>query len=105
MQSETDQLRWRLAPTHIGRQSGDHVDQIRQIVSSGETHLWIVDYKTARHGTSGIDAFLQSEKEKYLQQLEAYAGIMRKVHGENLPLRLALYYPLLARLVWWGPQD
>ena len=72
--------------------------------SYGETHLWIVDYKTARHGTSGIDAFLQSEKEKYLQQLEAYAGIMRKVHGENLPLRLALYYPLLARLVWWGPD-
>jgi ATP-dependent helicase/nuclease subunit A len=72
--------------------------------SSDETHLWIVDYKTARHGTSGIDAFLQSEKEKYLQQLEAYAGVMRKVHGENLPLRLALYYPLLTRLVWWDPR-
>lgn len=70
--------------------------------SVAETHLWIVDYKTAQHGTPGIDAFLQSEKEKYLQQLEAYAGIMRKVHGDNLPLRLALYYPLLARLVWWG---
>jgi ATP-dependent helicase/nuclease subunit A len=73
--------------------------------SSAETHLWIVDYKTARHGTSGIDAFLQSEKEKYLQQLEAYAGVMRKVHGGNLPLRLALYYPLLARLVWWDPGE
>jgi ATP-dependent helicase/nuclease subunit A len=71
--------------------------------SSDESHLWIVDYKTARHGTAGVDAFLQSEKEKYLQQLEAYAGIMRKVHGENLPLRLALYYPLLTRLVWWDP--
>jgi ATP-dependent helicase/nuclease subunit A len=66
-----------------------------------ETHLWIVDYKTARHGASGIDTFLQSEKEKYLGQLEAYAGVMRKVHGEDIPLRLALYYPLLTRLVWW----
>jgi ATP-dependent exoDNAse (exonuclease V) beta subunit len=69
--------------------------------STEETHLWIVDYKTARHGASGLDAFLESEKEKYLQQLEAYAAVMRKVHGENQPLRLALYYPLLTRLVWW----
>jgi ATP-dependent helicase/nuclease subunit A len=65
------------------------------------THLWIVDYKTARHGASGLDAFLESEKAKYLHQLEAYAGVMRKVHGETVPLRLALYYPLLTRLVWW----
>ena len=69
--------------------------------SAEETHLWIVDYKTARRGASGIDAFLQQEKEKYLGQLEAYATVMRKVHGEDTPLRLALYYPLLPRLVWW----
>jgi ATP-dependent helicase/nuclease subunit A len=69
--------------------------------STEETHLWIVDYKTARHGASGLDAFLESEKERYLHQLEAYAGVMRKVHGEDQPLRLALYYPLLTRLVWW----
>ena len=69
--------------------------------SPEQTHLWIVDYKTARHGASGLDAFLETEKAKYLQQLEAYAGVMRKVHGENLPLRLALYYPLLTKLVWW----
>ena len=69
--------------------------------STEETHLWIVDYKTARHGASGLDAFLEAEKEKYLHQLEAYAGVMRKVHGDNQPLRLALYYPLLTRLVWW----
>jgi ATP-dependent helicase/nuclease subunit A len=69
--------------------------------SREETHLWIVDYKTARHGESGLDAFLQTEKEKYLGQLEAYAAVMRKVHGEDTALRLALYYPLLTRLVWW----
>ncbi len=69
--------------------------------STVETHLWIVDYKTARHGESGLDAFLETEKQKYLGQLEAYAAVMRKIHGEDTPLRLALYYPLLTRLVWW----
>lgn len=66
-----------------------------------ETHLWIVDYKTASHGASGLDAFLEGEKAKYRPQLEAYAAVMRHVQGENLPIRLALYYPLLSRLVWW----
>jgi ATP-dependent helicase/nuclease subunit A len=66
-----------------------------------ETHLWIVDYKTASHGTAGLDTFLEGEKAKYQQQLEAYAAVMRKVQGENLPICLALYYPLLSRLVWW----
>jgi ATP-dependent helicase/nuclease subunit A len=69
--------------------------------SSEETHLWIVDYKTASHGASGLDTFLEGEKAKYQQQLEAYAAVMRKVQGENLPICLALYYPLLSRLVWW----
>jgi ATP-dependent helicase/nuclease subunit A len=69
--------------------------------STEETHLWIVDYKTANHGTSGLDTFLEGEKAKYRQQLEAYAAVMRKVQGENLPICLALYYPLLSRLVWW----
>jgi ATP-dependent helicase/nuclease subunit A len=69
--------------------------------SAEETHLWIVDYKTARHGAFGIDAFLAGEKEKYARQVESYAEMMRKVQGNNLPLRMALYFPLLTRLVWW----
>jgi ATP-dependent exoDNAse (exonuclease V) beta subunit len=69
--------------------------------STEETHLWIVDYKTATHGTSGLDTFLEGEKAKYQQQLESYAVVMRKVQGEDLPICLALYYPLLSRLVWW----
>ena len=69
--------------------------------SAEETHLWIVDYKTARHGASGIDTFLAQEKEKYARQLESYADVMRKVQGNDLPLRMALYFPLLTKLVWW----
>jgi hypothetical protein len=66
-----------------------------------ETYLWIVDYKTARHGTSGIEAFLAEEKEKYARQLGSYGEVLRKLPGNDLPLRLALYFPLLTRLVWW----
>ena len=69
--------------------------------AEGETHLWIVDYKTARHGRGGVEDFLAGEKAKYERQLEAYAEIVRKVTGNDLPLRLALYFPLLTRLVWW----
>jgi ATP-dependent helicase/nuclease subunit A len=66
-----------------------------------DTHLWIVDYKTARHGTAGLDEFLAQEKLKYARQLESYAEVVRKVHGQDLLVRLALYYPLLSKLVWW----
>jgi ATP-dependent exoDNAse (exonuclease V) beta subunit len=69
--------------------------------SDGNSHIWIVDYKTGRAGGKAIDKFLQQEKEKYRPQLDAYGEVMRKVHGDDIPLRLALYYPMLKRLVWW----
>jgi ATP-dependent helicase/nuclease subunit A len=69
--------------------------------STEDTHLWIVDYKTARHGAAGLDEFLVQEKKKYVRQLESYAEVVRKVHGQELPVRLALYYPLLTKLLWW----
>jgi ATP-dependent helicase/nuclease subunit A len=69
--------------------------------SAGETHLWIIDYKTSRHGASGMDDFLAKEKAKYAQQLESYGEVLRKLPGNDLPVRLALYFPLVTRLVWW----
>jgi ATP-dependent helicase/nuclease subunit A len=69
--------------------------------AAGETHLWIVDYKTARHGRGGVEEFLAAERAKYEGQLQAYAEVLRKVMGNELPLRLALYFPVLTRLVWW----
>jgi ATP-dependent exoDNAse (exonuclease V) beta subunit len=69
--------------------------------STDETYLWIVDYKTARHGAAGLDGFLAEEKRKYSRQLESYADMARKIWGQSMPVRLALYYPLLSKLVWW----
>jgi ATP-dependent helicase/nuclease subunit A len=65
----------------------------------GTEYLWIVDYKTTTHGSVGIEEFLAREKEKYGPQLEAYARMM----GAGDRTRVALYYPMLPRLVWWKP--
>lgn len=77
--------------------------------SAGETHVWIVDYKTAQHSAAGLEEFLAAERTKYEPQLARYGQMMRLAHGmadglahgPALPLRLALYYPLLPKLIWW----
>ena len=67
-------------------------------LAPGEDHLWIVDYKTSTHAQTGLDAWLEQQRELYREQLETYA---RASTGQTQPLRLALYFPLLSRLVWW----
>jgi ATP-dependent helicase/nuclease subunit A len=75
--------------------------------SPGDTHLWIVDYKTASHSVAQLDGFLNHQRAAYTPQLEAYARILapaRSVPLENV--RLALYFPALPRqprLIWWQP--
>jgi ATP-dependent helicase/nuclease subunit A len=104
-QSETSWSSW------VESDGGERVQTLRgdRIFRAGATpgsledsHLWIVDYKTARHGASGLTEFLEEEKKVYLPQLEGYAAIVRKVRGETGPICLALYYPLLQKLLWWS---
>ena len=77
--------------------------------SPGDTHLWIVDYKTASHSVAQLDGFLNDQRAAYTPQLEAYARILapsRSVPLENV--RLALYFPALPRgprLIWWRPAE
>ncbi len=66
--------------------------------SEGSSHRWIVDFKTSTHGAGDLDAFLDRERESYAPQLEHYAA---QLAPGGLPIRLALYYPALAKLVWW----
>ncbi len=70
--------------------------------ATGETHLWIVDFKTSAPGGGSVEAFRAQEREKYGPQLETYAGHLA-VRG--LPIRLALYYPMLGELIWWRHED
>jgi ATP-dependent exoDNAse (exonuclease V) beta subunit len=57
---------------------------------------WVIDYKTSRHEGGALDAFLASELERYRPQLETYAELARGLGPE--PVRVALYFPLLAQL-------
>ena len=69
-------------------------------LSTGTTHRWIIDYKTADHAAGNIDAFLATERAKYAPQLETYA---RELTSQiQQPIQLALYYPMLPRLICWS---
>jgi len=54
---------------------------------------WIVDYKTSTHEGSGLESFLDNERERYRSQLELYRRIFSAM--EQRPVRAALYFPLL----------
>jgi ATP-dependent helicase/nuclease subunit A len=72
-------------------------------LDAGNDFLWIIDYKTATHGREGLDEFLAEERMKYEAQMSAYARMMSD-RVEDGRLRVGLYYPMLARLVWWAPS-
>ncbi len=57
---------------------------------------WIIDYKTGTHKGEGknLESFLDSEVQRYRQQLDRYESVLKK-YGEKLPIKKALYFPLL----------
>jgi ATP-dependent exoDNAse (exonuclease V) beta subunit len=71
------------------------VDRVFRTV---EDVRWIVDYKTSRHEGADREAFLDSERERYRGQLEAYARALAS--GET---RLGLYFPVLSAWREWRP--
>ena len=75
----------------------EHVRLDRTFVAEGQR--WIVDFKTSRHEGGDLEAFIASEIERYGPQLERYARALAKI--DSRPLRLALYFPLLAELRSW----
>jgi ATP-dependent helicase/nuclease subunit A len=60
---------------------------------------WIVDFKLSRHEGTGLEAFLDRERERYREQLENYAATMSAL--DRRPIRMALYFPLLAGWREW----
>jgi ATP-dependent exoDNAse (exonuclease V) beta subunit len=69
----------------------------------GNDFLWIVDYKTSDHSAAGLDDFLSAQRAAYGPQLETYARILAPIRTKSPEqVRLALYFPTIPRLVWWG---
>ena len=60
---------------------------------------WIVDFKLSRHEGAGREVFLDRERERYRAQLDEYAALVRAL--DDRPIRLGLYFPLLAGWREW----
>jgi hypothetical protein len=75
-------------------------------LAPGKDFLWIVDYKTASHGTFGLEEFLATQRAAYGAQLATYAATLAPARSRSLEfVRLALYFPALRRLIWWKATD
>ena len=68
---------------------------------AGESHLWIIDFKTTLQGSRSDEEFEGAEIAKYKAQLGTYAALRRTLPGGDLPIRLGLFYPLVPRLLHW----
>lgn len=107
---EDSRGRWILADRHREARneyalSGFHRERLVNIIIDrtfvdAEGTRWIIDYKTSRHEGGDREAFLDQEQARYRGQLERYAAILAEL--EDRPIRLGLYFPLLAGWREWG---
>ncbi len=69
--------------------------------AASDSTWWIIDYKTAHE--EGIDpaAALPELRRIFAPQIEAYAKVLRNLHGADATVRGGLYYPRMGRLDWW----
>ncbi|MGH9562830.1 MAG: PD-(D/E)XK nuclease family protein, partial [Terracidiphilus sp.] len=74
--------------------------------SGSEDTWWIIDYKTAECRNSGKDgpeltAELSELRRIFAPQIEAYAKVLRNLHGPQAPICGGLYYPRMLLFDWW----
>jgi hypothetical protein len=69
--------------------------------SEGQAAWWIVDYKSAHADNLDPAAALPELRRIFAPQLEAYAQILRDLHGQEAVIRAGLYYPRMLLLDWW----
>jgi ATP-dependent exoDNAse (exonuclease V) beta subunit len=74
-------------------------------LSQGENAWWIIDYKTA-HADNLDPAVARPElRALFAPQLQAYAAVLRNLHGAHAQLRAALYYPRMSWFDWWRVEQ
>jgi ATP-dependent exoDNAse (exonuclease V) beta subunit len=115
--------RWLLAPhaqghTETSRQQWDENGALRTIRidrwflagtepgSAGDDTLWIIDYKTGvvpgqLPGNTTAEEWLAQQREQHRDQLATYARFLSDAAGVR-PIRCALYFPELLRLIHWA---
>jgi ATP-dependent exoDNAse (exonuclease V) beta subunit len=69
--------------------------------AKGDDCWWIIDYKTTHAGNMDPEQALPRLRELYAPQLEAYAGLLRNLHGGDAAVCAGLYYPRIPHLDWW----
>ena len=74
--------------------------------TDSENTWWIIDYKTAQLGNSEKDgpelkAELSELRRIFAPQIEAYAKVLRNLHGVEIAICGGLYYPRMLLLDWW----
>lgn len=69
-------------------------------LKEGDEAWWIIDYKTAHAEAQGLFS-VSTLRDLFAPQLEAYAKILRGMHGTRYPIRAGLYYPRMPALDWW----
>ena len=75
-------------------------------LDAGNDCLWIIDYNTATHGRDGHGGVPggRSERTKYGAQMDRLCANDAATARRRGRLRVGLYYPMPARLVWWEPE-
>ena len=99
LSGQHDQASCELALTGIRDGAIDHMVIDRTFVDDHGIR-WIIDYKTGAHTGGRIEEFLDREQDRYRQQLERYANIIRKM--EERPIHLGLYFPRLGGWREWS---
>jgi ATP-dependent helicase/nuclease subunit A len=63
---------------------------------------WIIDFKTGLHEGAGLERFLDEEVERYREQLEHYAALLRPLEAN--PIRIGIFFPLAHGWREWEPK-
>jgi hypothetical protein len=69
--------------------------------AKGDDYWWIIDYKTTHASSLDPAQALPGLRKLFAPQLEAYAGLLRNLHGGDAPVFAGLYYPRFQLLDWW----
>ena len=68
--------------------------------TEGSEAWWVIDYKTHAQPQPGPNGLAQL-RPLFAAQLEAYAQVLRNLHGTDAEVRAGLYYPRMNALDWW----